>query len=80
MIMTMNKVVYAIAAIVTIVAFSGIASMLVAMSQQVAAVCSSDGRCTGTGGTNGTAGSITPCVNGHRNVTSSDGRTLTQKC
>lgn len=44
------------------------------------AVCSADGRCTGPGGSNGTAGTVGPCVNGYRNLTSSDGRVLVQRC
>jgi hypothetical protein len=43
-------------------------------------VCSADGRCTGPGGTNGTAGTISPCINHKRTLTASDGRNVTQAC
>jgi len=74
----MNKII-GIMAIVATIAMASIAIGIMS-TQSVSAVCSSDGRCTGPGGTNGTAGTINPCINHKRTVTASDGRNVTQAC
>jgi hypothetical protein len=65
-----------------IVATVAIASVVIGImsTQSVSAICSADGRCTGPSGTNGTAGTISPCINHKRTVTASDGRNVTQSC
>jgi hypothetical protein len=75
----MNKVVYVIAALTALGIMATVSSAIQA-THSAMAVCSAGGRCTGPGGSSGTAGTIGPCVNGHRNITSSDGRNLTQNC
>jgi hypothetical protein len=74
------KQIISIIAIVASLSLAAVAMGIMTTQQSVSAVCSADGRCTGPGGSNGTAGTVGPCIGHHRTVTSSDGRNVTQVC
>jgi hypothetical protein len=76
----MNKIIGIMAIVATMAIASVVIGIMSTTQQNVNAVCSTDGRCTGPGGTNGTAGTISPCIDHKRTLTTSDGRNLTQAC
>jgi hypothetical protein len=75
----MNKLICVIA-MLAVLQIVGIIATVLPLTQTANAVCSADGRCTGPGGTNSSAGTISPCINHKRTLTASDGRNITQAC
>jgi len=73
-----NKIYVVIVAITTAMVLATVVSALTLM-QEANAVCGTAGCSNPNGSRNSTTGSITPCVNGYRNITSGT-TVLHQKC